>query len=645
MRVLDIDRAHAARRLLEHPTLVPLLPGLTLSLGQTGVATGFVVPAPGELVLSPALPPGAASLVVLRHGLELAWLRTLPALPGPVAGLLAARVAGHFLLGLRAAEREEAASDPACLVPLDLVGVLPPFAALARAAEALRPHRPGDDMADFTPDMAAMLAAAWDLAAPTEVLLTLHGDHRLERDPVTGLNKYGCMPHPRREAIVFSSCTASSPSERGFAAAEAARRFLLASAPGDGAAAARDRLAAEIRAAILRHYDAADLAEPVLAPSGTDATLFAMGLIAAGLPEQHLTSILPSPAETGSGVPLAALGRHFAPNTAEGALVGQGTRIDGFPRAMEVRTVALRRPDGTTRGAAEVDAACAAAVEAAVPHSIAVLHVIDGSKTGLVAPSLETCLRLQRRHGERLRILVDACQARLEPEQLRRYLRHGWPVLLTGSKFFGAPGFCGVVLVPRGGLPRPDHPVPPGLAAYIARLPDDPATAAPGPGVLLRWAAALAEMRRFAAQPRDETVERLRRLGDTVRAALARDPRFNLAEPPASGPGGCPTIFTFALRDPAGDRFLSADALRDVYHWLNQAQPDAASSGDGTPCHIGQPVILGGATGDLMGGLRIALSAQQAVDGAESAALETVVTRLGAMLDHLPRLERNRALA
>ena len=124
------------------------------------------------------------------------------------------------------------------------------------------------------------------------------------------------------------------------------------------------------------------------------------------------------------------------------------------------------------------------------------------------APGFEAVQRLHERFGARLDVVVDACQMRVAPERVRACLEAGWMVLLTGSKFFGGPAFAGALLVPAGVAARAPElaPLPPGLAGYFTR-PEWPGAwqriAADLPeranlGLVLRWQAALWEMRAFA---------------------------------------------------------------------------------------------------------------------------------------------------
>src|SRR3546814_15376160 len=67
----------------------------------------------------------------------------------------------------------------------------------------------------------------------------------------------------------------------------------------------------------------------------------------------------------------------------------------------------------------------------------AVVHVVHGSKSGLTLPAIDDIERLAVRYGEAAAIIVDACQLRIAPQAVRRYLALGCVVLLTGSTFAG----------------------------------------------------------------------------------------------------------------------------------------------------------------------------------------------------------------
>jgi hypothetical protein len=256
------------------------------------------------------------------------------------------------------------------------------------------------------------------------------GDSRLTLDPRTGRNKYLCPPLDEPDLVSFSSCTATPISALGLHAAAEALAGLSTGSP------ARRRVALEeqtrgVCLRLTRHFGVDDLAIVLLAPSGTDATLILMGLLAAEQPGRPIVSILPGSAETGSGVPLAAAGRHFADAHA-------GEPVAGFPADCRVIPVALRYPDGRPRSTDVLQADLAAAARHAPRRPV--IHAIDGSKTGLSLP-----LDLEAR----AEVVVDACQTRLSPARLRSHLFRDRPVLVTGSKFSGGPAFSGAILFPR----------------------------------------------------------------------------------------------------------------------------------------------------------------------------------------------------
>jgi len=497
-------------------------------------------------------------------------------------------------------------------------------------------------------------------------LLASGGDVRLQIDPVTGLNRYGCSPRPRPWAVTFASSTASSISERGYVAAETLHRRLTAGA--DPAVEA-----AMIRRRILDYYGIADGHAAgkgndvgiVLTPSGTDAALIVLAMAQAADPTRLIANVLMAAEETGSGVPLAVRGRHFADMTALGLPVVKGAAIDGFGAAADVVTVALRRADGSVRPADAIDADAEQAVVDAIGRGCrVVLHMVDLSKTGLLAPSPATVRRLRDRHPGMVDVAVDACQARLGPAVVRDYLDAGYAVLLTGSKFFTGPPFAGAVLLPpalRVHLADPSC-LPSGLGDYTGRFewPDVPAALRLAPvmnlGLLLRWAAALAEMEAFAAVPEAERFAIIEMFGNAVRHGIADNPDLVLAEVPelARGHGWdrLQTIFTVMVLapGPAPRQPMPVGRLASLYRWLNMDLGDVLA--EYVPpqfrwlaslrCHIGQPVPLGGCGAlRLSAGARLVSGEPSHAGMSRSARIDREITDALAVLDKLSLLLRH----
>ena len=417
-----------------------------------------------------------------------------------------------------------------------------------------------DDVVDPLCEASASLIAA----------LTSGGDSRMTVDPLTCLSKYLCPPVPRANLICLASCTASPISLRGFG--RAARVFD--DVMGAAFLVERvQRLAAyqrQAESAVAAYFGAAGLADVLLCPSGTDGMLLAARLLAADHPHQPITAILPCASETGTGVPRAASCQNFD---------GPGEATPLPPGALVTTTeIPLRHSDGRPRSADEVNAAYRIAAREAPGRPV--VYLTYGTKTGLIAPM---------EPPDDVDVIVDACQARIDPATVASYLRRGWPVVVTGSKFFGGPAFSGALLVPRHrqGLDRA-RPGP-----RRVRSPSAPASL----GTVLRWMAALDAIEAFPSTA-PAMAAFLRTQAEAVTKGLATVPGAALVEglsPSGSNWADLPSIFTVAIWDPADQtRFLSAAALQPLYRGLARHE-----------ILLGQPVTVG-----QFGGLRIAFGAR-----------------------------------
>ena len=324
--------------------------------------------------------------------------------------------------------------------------------------------------------------------------MTTGGDGRIHLDPATGLNKYHSAPRPR-DVLAYASSTANDISPAAFGHVEA----LVAELDAPGYAQRLEALRTRIRSA----YGIGSQVPLVFAPSGTDLEYVALactrGRAAAGT---H--NILLGADEVGSGCIHSAHGRYFAETTALGLATTPGEPVPGLGETqVGMIDVPVRCPEGRPRPSSEIAAAMdAAVVEAAAEGRHVLVHVVHGSKTGLILPSLEDIDRLKEAHGDRVTFVVDACQARITSPAIADYLARGAIVFLTGSKFMGGPPFSGFALVPPALAGT--EPLPAGFAGIFRRAewPTDwpgaeilPDTA--NPGLLLRLEASIFELERF----------------------------------------------------------------------------------------------------------------------------------------------------
>jgi hypothetical protein len=273
--------------------------------------------------------------------------------------------------------------------------------------------------------------------------------------------------------------------------------------------------------------------------------------------------------------------------------------IDCAGKAVEV---SLRSADGSPRQEDEVNKAFAAAAAAATGNVI--VFLTHSTKTGLISPT---------EPPDGANVIVDACQARIEPKTVAAYLRRGWPVVVTGSKFFGGPAFSGAVLYPRARLPSAGRRRPPR---------SDPGNAN-RLGTALRWTAALVGLDAFEPLAAD-MAKVLADRAMAVKQALASNPilvPIDGLQPRGPGWADLPSIFIFGLRDPVDrQRLLSVAEMRPLYEHLGQAG-----------VLLGQPVGLGS-----FGGLRLAFGARDLLEPGNRA-----LTRVFAMLEEATALSRH----
>ncbi|MET1113323.1 MAG: hypothetical protein ABWX67_17525, partial [Allosphingosinicella sp.] len=216
--------------------------------------------------------------------------------------------------------------------------------------------------------------------------------------------------------------------------------------------------------------------------------------------------------EVGSGCVHSAFGRYFARETALGVATAPGDPVPGVGEMhVEMIDVPVRDAHGRARPSAEIADRMDSAIRGAQAQARHVLvHVVHGSKTGLILPNLDDLDRIQAIHGDSITFVVDACQARITSPAIADYLERGAIVFVTGSKFMGGPPFSGFALVPRR-FREQATPLAAGLSTIFRRgewpeawpgaeALEDSANA----GLLLRLEASIFELERFQRLPLDE---------------------------------------------------------------------------------------------------------------------------------------------
>lgn len=453
--------------------------------------------------------------------------------------------------------------------------------------------------------------------ASCAALLVSGGDSRITPDPATGRNKYGCLATPDTGVIALGSSTASSISEKGFRAAEALLlRCEQQLATASEAEVYRQQMD-QVRGELLTLCGCAPDSgvEAVIAASGTD-----MHLLIAQLLQLPLTLMIDQ-AETGSGLAAALRGQHFSKDSTCRGGIPDTASVSNWQGSLQM--LPARDETGQALTAGQMRESLFAAAEPALAAGRQILCILtDVSKTGLIFPDIASLKALQQQWPQQVHVLVDACQFRIAQCSLQAYLRHDFMVALTGSKFLAGPTFSGALLLPAGiAATLRSRPLPPGAQAYSV-AGDWPASFAAAQslpqqanfGLLLRWEAALAELRDFVRLDEQHIRNFLSDFKQAVLARLRSDPHFSVLPNPALDRSALhasdswdaeQSIFPFLLYRPvsAGNRqVLNREQTMQMY--LALQQPSASHRHQ-----LGQPVLCGLRDGIPVSALRLCVSA------------------------------------
>jgi hypothetical protein len=336
------------------------------------------------------------------------------------------------------------------------------------------------------------------------------GDLRLNIDEEELLNKYGCRPFPRPEAFTFASSTATSVSNYAFNKTENARASLIGESLINGKSKAAlnfsELLKSDLKNVLTLNQDC----EIIFSPSGTDSAL-QIAAITQIITNKEIAHILVGSDETGSGVPSALEGRHFENNTALGLPINKGESIEGF-RPVDLVKIPFRDGKGRLKTSLVLDdEVFKAIIKANDLGKHLVLHMMDQSKLGYQAPSNQLVQKLNKIKNLSLQIVVDGSQLRLDSKDINEYIRKGYIVTITGSKYFTGPPYSGALIVPREvsqAKELKEEILPEGLSTYYNHS-DWPETWTCSKefsdgfnyGAVMRWKAAIAEMKRYFRTP------------------------------------------------------------------------------------------------------------------------------------------------
>ncbi|WP_235299261.1 hypothetical protein [Portibacter marinus] len=317
----------------------------------------------------------------------------------------------------------------------------------------------------------------------------------------------------------------------------------------------------------LLNFKGQDAFDVVFAPSGSDLAYLPSIISEILQPGKEQLVLLTCPEELGSGSQMAFLGKYFGDKNQFGEPVEKGEDINPH------YNISLSRFTARTKEGHIIDHASNIKQEIDKhPKMAKIGALVIGSKSGI-----EDDISLIPKIDNNVMWVVDLCQFRNSKKLVNELLDMNCMVMITGSKFYMAPPFCGVMLIPKAYARLVQRcTVDPELVKGFDRIfsyYDFPEAyenlrkffpKKENPGLTLRWEIAIDEMERFNAIPVDEVNSLLYRWNDIVNEEIKASKHFELM--PHQDQTNS-TIISFKVRHPDGG-YLEYDELRKFFKFV-----------------------------------------------------------------------------
>jgi len=423
-----------------------------------------------------------------------------------------------------------------------------------------------------------------------------------------GMTKYGCRPIPY-EHISYSSCTASTISLESFTHVNDYYNRLNINNKNEYIQEFQS-----IRDDIRNILGLKDDVDICLAPSGTDLEMIPYMFIPQS---SKVKNIVIGPNEVGSGTSLAVQGCVFSNVDASKYSIKKGDKLEEFESyEIDVINIPIRNDMGNPVEEKEILQKITSFIEN--KDSYKILHSVYHSKTGLINPSPESLVEISK-NDEKSIIVVDACQFRISRESINKFLDIGCIIFITGSKFFAGPTFSAAALIPSQirDIAAYKEDIPKGLNFLFGRelfplrwKSVNNFEYGNNLGLLLRWRAAIFEMRLFNSVSKERIINTIKIFNEIIQKVIKKEDKFIIYSDICSDNENdydrlmSNTILTFGFNN----KNIDIDQAKEIYQnlinkeWLNEEYPYVI--------HLGQPVKIKKYNGRWVGTLRIALSAK-----------------------------------
>lgn len=188
--------------------------------------------------------------------------------------------------------------------------------------------------------------------------------------------------------------------------------------------------------------------EVFFGPSGTDVVYFPLLFSRERFPDKKILNIVTCIEELGSGTINAAQGKYFASTNQFGQPIPKGESIidESF---IETEYLSARCAKGKIENPKEN----LRDLINSNPDKNIVVSLVVGSKSGIE----DNLSWIDELDADNVLWNVDMCQFRHSSELIESLTTKGVSVMITGSKFYQAPPFCGAILIPERWMKRIEH--------------------------------------------------------------------------------------------------------------------------------------------------------------------------------------------
>ncbi len=415
-------------------------------------------------------------------------------------------------------------------------------------------------------------------------IITSGGDERILYKE-NGRNKYFVDPAIHEGVFMRGSCTCSALNPESHAMLEG---LIERYEPNQHAGLVE---AQSNRLKKLINYKGKDKFEVFFAPSGSDLCYYPLMFARILNPEKDILNFVTCPEELGQGSIFAFRGLFFAEQNQFGESIEKETPVD--PRLdVEFKSFPARDKEGLIfNHKSEMQEA----IESVQTDRTIMGHLVIGSKSGIV-DNVDIIPKVKRD----MLWVVDICQFRVSKKLINDLLDQGCMVMITGSKFYQSPPFCGALLVPKSLTQKIDERVKEETVAPFAKVfsqYDIPVLAKnlrssfrkfENLGLLSRWETAIFEMEQISKNSVHSVLKVIGLWHSCVTEALEAEERFELM-PDTDRTNK--TIISFRVKNGGDGSYLNHEELQHLYEYISEKEVDFLSGFN--RIIIGQPVRYG----------------------------------------------------